>query len=63
MKVFFCRYTIFIFSISSVKICGNGNATKEEMVYLWFKCDKKMEAYKHLKVDDLADAYFLTRYV
>ena len=43
------------------KACANGNATKEEMIYLWLKCDKKMEKHKHLKVDDLADAYFLTQ--
>jgi Holliday junction resolvasome RuvABC endonuclease subunit len=61
----FKTYNINIVSPKELKSrsCGNGNATKEEMVYLWFKCDKKMEAYKHLKVDDLADAYFLTRYV
>lgn len=45
------------------KACANGGATKEEMIYLWLKCEKKMEQYKHLKIDDLADAYFLSQII
>jgi hypothetical protein len=33
------------------------------MIYLWLKWEKKMEQYKHLKIDDLADAYFLSQIV
>lgn len=43
------------------KACGNANATKEEMVYLWLKCDKKMSKYTNIKIDDLADAFFLSK--
>lgn len=39
---------------------GNGNATKEEMVYAWERCDGTLKDMKGVKVDDLADAYFLS---
>ena len=59
----FKSYNINIVSPKELKSksCGNGNAGKEEMIYLWLKCDPKMEKYKDLKLDDLADAYFLTK--
>ena len=43
------------------KASGNGNANKAEMTYLWLKCDPKMAKYNDLKLDDLADAYFLSK--
>lgn len=59
----FKSYNINIVSPKELKSksCGNGNAGKEEMIYLWLKCDPKMAGYKDLKLDDLADAYFLTK--
>lgn len=42
---------------------GNGSAEKDLMISAWLKMDKEMsEAPKYIKVDDIADAYFLARY-
>lgn len=40
---------------------GNANAEKEEMIYMWKKLDPEMEDITSIKIDDLADAFFLTR--
>ena len=43
---------------------GNGNADKDEMVFAWKKCDISLpqSVFEGLKkVDDIADAYFLSR--
>lgn len=42
--------------------CGNGAAHKDEMIYAWEACDKRLKKYREqLKFDDLADAYFLAK--
>lgn len=40
---------------------GNANAQKEEMIYMWKKLDPEMESITEIKIDDLADAFFLSR--
>lgn len=40
---------------------GNGGAEKEEMVWAWHQCDSKIKDIKDIKVDDLADAFFLSQ--
>lgn len=39
---------------------GNGSAEKAEMIYVWLACDPKMREFESCKIDDVADAYFLT---
>lgn len=41
---------------------GNGGASKEEMVWAWKQCDTNIADITEIKVDDLADAFFLARY-
>ena len=41
---------------------GNGGATKDEMVWAWKKCDYNIKDINDIKVDDLADAFFLSKY-
>ena len=41
---------------------ANGSATKDLMVYAWHELDQEMKTIKDIKVDDLADAYFLMQY-
>lgn len=42
---------------------GNGSADKELMVYSWLGIEKHLKAYQNeIKIDDLADAYFLSNY-
>lgn len=38
---------------------GNGAADKELMAAAWMHCDPKIGETKQIKIDDLADAYFL----
>lgn len=40
---------------------GNGGALKDEMVWAWKKCDESMMGLAGIKIDDIADAYFLAR--
>lgn len=42
---------------------GNGGAEKEEMVWAWKQCDKNIADINDIKIDDLADAFFLSKYV
>lgn len=39
---------------------GNGGAEKEEMVWAWKQCDPNIANVKEIKIDDLADAFFLS---
>ncbi|MBQ1570675.1 MAG: crossover junction endodeoxyribonuclease RuvC [Clostridiales bacterium] len=39
---------------------GNGNADKNEMVFAWKKCDPSIKDIDLKKVDDIADAFFLS---
>lgn len=41
---------------------GNGGADKELMIYSWLKIEKHLQDIKSIKIDDLADAYFLSCY-
>ena len=38
---------------------GNGGAEKEEMVWAWKQCDPTIKDVAEIKIDDLADAFFL----
>lgn len=41
---------------------GNGAATKDVMIASWKKIDKNIEKIDSIKIDDLADAFFLAHY-
>lgn len=41
---------------------GNGAADKELMVFSWLKIEKHLANITEIKIDDLADAYFLSNY-
>lgn len=40
---------------------GNGGADKSEMIWAWKHCDSTIQDIEGIKVDDVADAYFLAR--
>ncbi len=42
---------------------GNGTAEKYIMIDAWKRLDKNIANINEIKIDDLADAYFLSRYV
>jgi Holliday junction resolvasome RuvABC endonuclease subunit len=42
--------------------CANGQAEKDVMVDAWKRLDPCISAIKDIKVDDLADSYFLAHY-
>lgn len=42
--------------------CANGQAEKDVMIDAWKRLDPYISMIKDLKVDDLADAYFLAHY-
>ena len=39
---------------------GNGGAEKKEMIWAWKQCDKNIANVTEIKIDDLADAFFLS---
>ena len=41
---------------------GNGSAEKDLMIDAWKRLDKNISDIEDIKIDDLADAYFLSRY-
>ena len=41
---------------------NNAGASKEEMSWAWKLLDPEMKDIDKIKIDDLADAYFLCRY-
>lgn len=41
---------------------GNGSADKNLMVYSWLILEKHLKDITSIKIDDLADAYFLSNY-
>jgi Holliday junction resolvasome RuvABC endonuclease subunit len=53
-----------IVSPTSVKkfACANGQAEKDIMIDAWKRLDKNISDINTIKVDDLADAYFLSHY-
>lgn len=44
-----------------MKATGNGGAKKEEMVWAWKQCDPNITSVSEIKIDDLADAFFLSQ--
>ena len=61
----FSGFNYYIVSPKEVKkyAVGNGNAEKDVMVMSWKKLDRKIKDIPDwLKVDDLADAYFMAHY-
>ena len=42
---------------------GNGQADKDVMVAAWKKCQPEMAKIEDLKIDDVADAYFLSHFL
>ena len=42
--------------------CANGQAEKDIMIDAWKRMDKNIKDIKDIKVDDLADSYFLVHY-
>ena len=53
-----------ILSPTSVKkfAVGNGGAEKDVMIASWKKLDKNIKEITTIKLDDLADSYFLAHY-
>lgn len=41
---------------------ANGSADKDLMTYAWLTMEPEMKDIQNIKIDDLADAYFLARY-
>lgn len=41
---------------------GNGAADKSLMIFSWLKIEKHLKNITEIKIDDLADAYFLSNY-
>lgn len=56
------KYTII--SPTSLKkfACANGQAEKDIMIDAWKRMDKNIKDIKDIKVDDLADSFFLAHY-
>lgn len=42
--------------------CANGQADKDVMIDAWKRMDKNINNVKDIKIDDLADSFFLSRY-
>lgn len=42
--------------------CANGQAEKDIMIDAWKRLDKNIADVKDIKIDDLADSYFLSHY-
>lgn len=59
-----CNMNYEILSPTSVKkfAVGNGGAEKDVMIASWKKLDKNIEGITTIKLDDLADSYFLAHY-
>ena len=53
-----------IISPTSLKkfACANGQADKNLMIDAWKRMDKNISDITEIKIDDLADSYFLSRY-
>lgn len=42
---------------------ANGQADKNTMIYTWKKLDRNITDINDIKIDDLADSYFIARYI
>ena len=64
MTLIDCNIPYLIVSPTSVKkfAVGNGGAEKDVMIASWKKLDKNIGAITDLKLDDLADSYFIAHY-
>lgn len=53
-----------IVSPTSLKkfVCANGQADKQVIIESWKRMDKNINDIKDIKIDDLADAFFLSNY-
>lgn len=53
-----------IVSPTSLKkfVCANGQAEKDVIIESWKRMDKNINDITDIKIDDLADAYFLSNY-
>lgn len=56
------KFTIVSPSQNKKFATGNGAADKELMIYSWLKVEKHLKDITEIKIDDLADAYFLSNY-
>ena len=57
------KFTIVSPSQNKKFATGNGAADKELMIYSWIKVEKHLKDITEIKIDDLADAYFLSNYI
>lgn len=62
LKIYNIKFIIV--SPSSLKkfVCANGQAEKDVIVASWKKMDKNIIDVEEIKIDDLADAFFLSNY-
>lgn len=56
------KFTIVSPSQNKKFATGLGNADKEHMIFSWLMIEKHLKDIKDIKIDDLADAYFLSNY-
>ena len=56
------KFTIVSPSQNKKFATGLGNADKEHMIFSWLMIEKHLKEIKDIKIDDLADAYFLSNY-
>lgn len=56
------KFTIVSPSQNKKFATGNGSADKALMIYSWLMVEKHLKDIKDIKIDDLADAYFLSNY-
>lgn len=56
------KFTIVSPSQNKKFATGLGNADKEHMIFSWLMIEKHLKNIKDIKIDDLADAYFLSNY-
>ena len=59
-----CGIPITIVSPAGLKkfVCANGHADKEVIIESWKRMDKNINNITDIKIDDLADAFFLSNY-
>ena len=59
-----CGIPVEIVSPTSLKkfVCANGQADKDVIIDSWKRMDKNINDIKDIKIDDLADAFFLSNY-
>lgn len=69
---FMIRYLLYtmnipltIFSPTQIKsfATGSGAADKDTMIYTWKKCDPEMQDVTSVKIDDVADSYFIAHMI